>query len=436
MTLMVSGNARRYSAKHQRQTMNPMLIAAVGTDPRRLDEPQSADDLPKSNNKGQIFILYLAMLATRIGFGSVLLLFPMYLRVGSLGVGIALSAYPLAEFVSASPIGSYLDMKGRRRMLILGLVSISLLTMAISLTRNVYIISIIHAIMGFSGAAVTVSSLTMLTDLTAVSNRGVSMGGFDLSNIFGYALGISFATTVLHFTHRDYTLAFIATGILLLSASMTTIAWVKETSYPSVKRSFRFSPMKGLDEHTRAILPLWLGLTSILGVVFVLPRSLMELGYGYSQIGLTLSIGAFALGIGSVVFGRISDKIGRGKTLGIGVVGLTLLLASALEAVSHTPFRIYQQLPIIALGGIMATATVPSALAYVGDRANKGFRGSAMGIYSMMLSLGMVIGNLLGGYSISVGGLQAVLEAGAGVLLLSLSITLFLLYRAGDLRLR
>jgi predicted MFS family arabinose efflux permease len=59
-----------------------------------------------------------------------------------------------------------------------------------------------------------------------------------------------------------------------------------------------------------------------------------------------------------------------------------------------------------------------------------------MGIYSMMLSLGMVIGNLLGGYSTSVGGLKATLEASAGVLLLSLSITVFLLYRAGGLHLR
>jgi MFS family permease len=191
-----------------------------------------------------------------------------------------------------------------------------------------------------------------------------------------------------------------------------------------------------LDQNTRAILPVWLGLTTILGVVFVLPRSLMESGLNSSQVGLTLALGAFGLGMGAVVFGWISDKIGRGKTLGIGVVGLILALLSTLEAVSHSPPRIYQQLPLIALGGFMATATVPSALAYVGDKANTGLRGSAMGIYSMMLSLGMVIGNLLGGYSTSVGGLKATLEASAGVLLLSLSITVFLLYRAGGLHLR
>ena len=424
---------RQVHASLRRLTPNE---TTAGSDPQSRDGPQPANDLPQVDHKRQLLVLYLAMLVTRIGFGSVVLLFPMYLAVGSFGVGIALSAYPLAEFISAAPIGAYVDLKGRRWMLILGLLSISLLTMTISLTRDSYVVAIIHAIMGFSGAAVTVSSLTMITDLTAVSNRGVSMGGFDFSNILGYALGISFATTILHLTGRNYGFAFVATGILLLAASVTCIVWVRETSHSSAHRSYKVNPLVALDQNTRAILPLWLGLTTILGLVFVLPRSLMESGLRFSQVGLTLALGAFVLGIGSVVFGRISDKIGRGKTLGIGVVGLILVLFSTLEAVSHSPPRVYEQLPLIASGGFMATATVPSALAYVGDKANRGLRGSAMGIYSMMLSLGMVIGNLLGGYSTSVGGLKAILETSAGVLLLSLLITALLLYRAGGLHLR
>jgi MFS family permease len=417
----------------EKRVMPNEITAGLGS--QNGKGPPLPNGFQQAANRWQLFILYLAMLVTRIGFGSILLLFPMYLHVGSLGIGIALSAYPLAEFISAAPIGAYVDLKGRRRMLLLGLLSVSLLTMAISLTRNVYAVSIIHAVMGFSGAAVTVASLTMITDLTAVSNRGLGMGGFDFSNILGYALGISLATTILHFTQHNYELAFVATGIILLSGSIASIVWIRETSHSSTQ-SHQVNPLRSRDQNTRAILPLWLGLTSILGVVFVLPRTLMESGFGSSEVGLTLSLGAFGIGIGSVGFGRLSDKIGRGKTLGIGVIGLVMLLLSTLDAVSRSPPQIYQQLPFIVVGGLMATATVPSALALVGDRTSNGLRGSAMGIYSMMLSLGMVIGNLLGGYSASMGGLKGVLEASSGVLLLSLAITLFLLYRAGGLRLR
>ena len=394
------------------------------------------EDRSHASRGRQLFVLYTSMLVTRAGFGSVLLLFPLYLAVGSFGVGIALAAYPLMELISAAPIGRYVDLKGRRQVLILGLLSVSLLTMMLSLTRDVYVVSIIHAIMGFSGAAVTVSSLTMITDLTAVSNRGIGMGGFDFSNIVGYALGITYATAILHFTGSHYGLAFIATGILLLSASILSLIWIRETSHSSTHQRFLVNPLTALDPSTRAILPLWLGLTSILGVIFVLPRSLMETGFRSSQIGLTFSLGAFAVGIGSVIFGRVSDKIGRGKTLGIGVVGLVLLLFTTLDVITSAPIRISPRLVLVGLGAFIATATVPSALAYVGDRADTNLRGSAMGIYSMILSLGLVIGNLLGGYSTSVGGLRAILEASAGVLMLSLLATLILLYRSGSLRLQ
>jgi MFS family permease len=140
--------------------------------------------------------------------------------------------------------------------------------------------------------------------------------------------------------------------------------------------------------------------------------------------------------MGSVIFGRVSDKIGRGKTLGIGVVGLVVLLFTTFDVITSLPMGISPRLVPVGLGAFIATATVPSALAYVGDRANRNLRGSAMGIYSMILSLGLVIGNLLGGYSTSVGGLRAILEASAGVLTVSLLATLVLLYRSGSLRFR
>ena len=199
------------------------------------------------NRNQQLLVLYASMLVTRAGFGSILLLFPLYLNVNSLGIGIALSAYPIVEFLSATPVGRYVDLKGRLRILILGLLSVSVLTMMIAVTRNFYAVTIIHAVMGFSGAAVTVSSLTMITDLTVVSNRGVGMGGFDLANIMGYALGITLATTILHLT-GSYGIAFIVTGFLLLSAGIACILFVRETHHSITHEGFLVNPLSGLDK--------------------------------------------------------------------------------------------------------------------------------------------------------------------------------------------
>lgn len=383
------------------------------------------------NTKRELLVLYLAMLVTRAGFGSILILFPLYLKVGSVGLGIALSTYPLTEFVSAIPVGRYVDLKGRRLILVLGLLSISIFTMAMALTRNVYIVTLIHALMGVSAASVTISSLTIITDLTVRTNRGIGMGTFDFSNIVGYAVGIAFATSLLHFTENDYSLSFVITGILMIGATLACLIFVQETTKTLTGQPFVLNPLTALDSTTKAILPLWFALTSIVGVIFVLPRSLMEFGLDSSHTGIVLSMGAFGLGLGSVLFGKISDKIGRGKTLLVGLAGMILLITSLLEAFISNPPRIFETLPIIGIATIMSSAIVPSALALVGDNARTNLRGSAMGVYSMMLSIGIGIGNIFGGYFSSLGGLRTMLEGSVALLIISILITTILLYRTG-----
>ncbi len=387
-----------------------------------------------ADKKRELFVLYASMLLTRAGFGSILMLFPLYVSAGSIAIGVALATYPLAEFVAAVPVGRYIDIKGRRLTLISGLLSISILTMGISLTRDIFAVSIIHGLMGISAAAVTVSSLTMLTDLTVRANRGMSMGTFDFTNIVGYALGIAYATTLLHLTGDNYGLAFVTTGGLLLAATITCTVFVRETHRVTTGQRFAVNPLTALDSTTRAILPLWFGLTSIVGVVFVLPKSFYESGLGSSQTGITLSAGAIGIGLGSVLFGKVSDRIGREKTLSIGLIGMIILLISTTEAAASNPPKIFENLLIIGPAAFVSSAIVPSALAYVGDRARTDLRGSAMGIYSMMLSIGIAAGNIFGGYSNSVGGLKSMVLSSAILLVVCIIVSGIMLYRSRYLK--
>src|SRR5205823_2562767 len=72
--------------------------------------------------------------------------------------------------------------------------------------------------------------------------------------------------------------------------------------------------------------------------------------------------------------------------------------------------------PIIIVGGILfflGSGLIPSILAYIGDKAAKEFRGSAMGLYSLMLSGGIAVGTVLAGISDDLGGVQAVFYSAA-----------------------
>ncbi len=114
----------------------------------------------------------------------------------------------------------------------------------------------------------------------------------------------------------------------------------------------------------------------------------------------------------------------------IGIVGLFSLIASlglALGSKATGP-RFFEFLFILGPSALATSALVPSILAAVGDRVKEEFRGASMGLYSLMLSFGIALGELLAGYAHSIGGMPTILEGGA-LLFLVASVTSFVLLR-------
>jgi len=71
--------------------------------------------MPKKIGLRMILYLYLAVFLTRIGFGSITILFPLYLNAQPLQVGLILAMYPIAEACAAMPIGRLADKISRKR---------------------------------------------------------------------------------------------------------------------------------------------------------------------------------------------------------------------------------------------------------------------------------------------------------------------------------
>jgi MFS family permease len=88
--------------------------------------------------------------------------------------------------------------------------------------------------------------------------------------------------------------------------------------------------------------------------------------------------------------------------------------------------------PIIIVAGVLfflGSALVPSILAFIGDKVAKEFRGSAMGLYSLMLSGGIAAGLVLAGIADDLGGVQAVFYS-AAIIFSGLNLTSgYLLYQ-------
>lgn len=377
-----------------------------------------------------ILYLYLAVFLTRIGFGSITILFPLYLPTGAFQVGLILALYPMAEAFSAMPIGRLADKISRKRLHLAGMGTITVLTAAIGFTRNLLDVSILHALMGVSAAMAAVTSLTLLGDATKQTSRGTKMGGFDLANLGGYGLGFGLGSLLVNrFYNSDYGLSeafWVTSGIFFVTSLLATKFLVEpvrsiELHQPGIRP-------RRLGSKIRPVLPVWLGQTIVLGMYFLLPKAFQTTSFPVTRevlIFLGTIGGLFALG--AIVFGHISDKVGRTKIMVMGAVGeLGFLILFGWSFPNFLNYAIFLA-PLF----FMASAIAPAILSYISDVSGKARRGSANGIYSVVLSVGMAVGNILGGFFASVPeyGVQAIFFAGAGIMFPSIIVTSSLLHR-------
>ncbi len=383
----------------------------------------------------EFLLLYVSMSVARVGFGVMIIVFPSYLALATnLTLAIILAMYPVAEAVSAVPMGMLCDREGRRKVFLGGLALMGALIASVAATHDTAIVAVLHASMGVAAAAITVSSLTMITDLTNVGNRGKGMGTFDFSNIGGYAGGLLVGGWLYGAFRSNLSGAFLVTGSVMFLALLASFFLLHEPPHPpAVEASpVSYNPLSGLDRRARAVLPIWLSLTSLIGIVFFLPRALRQVGIHETLTGELLFAGIMVIGMGSIGFGALSDRLGREKTMAIGaaglfglLVGLGLLFQNAGAGLNFVRF-----LPIIGPAGIATSALVPSVLAAVGDRAREGRKGATMGLYSLMLSVGIALGELLAGLASLLGGLSTILYSGSLIFLAAASLTFFMLWRA------
>lgn len=377
-----------------------------------------------------ILYLYLAVFLTRIGFGSITILFPLYLPTGAFQVGLILALYPIAEALSAMPIGRLADKVSRKRLHLAGMGTITVLTAAIGFTRNLLDVSILHALMGISAAMAAVTSLTLLGDATKQTSRGTKMGGFDLANLGGYGLGFGLGSILVNeFYKSDYGLSeafWVTSGIFFVTSLLATKFLVEpvrsfELHQPGLRH-------RKLGSKIRPVLPVWLGQTIVLGMYFLLPKAFQTTSFPVTRevlIFLGAIGGLFALG--AIVFGHISDRVGRTKIMIMGAIGeLGFLVLFGWSFPNFLSYALFLA-PLF----FMASAIAPAILSYISDVSGKARRGSANGIYSVVLSVGMAVGNILGGFFASVPeyGVQAIFFAGAGIMFPSIVVTSSLLRR-------
>ncbi|GHH99124.1 MFS transporter [Neobacillus kokaensis] len=127
-------------------------------------------------------------------------------------------------------------------------------------------------------------------------------------------------------------------------------------------------------------------------IIPVLPFYAEEIGATPTELGLLMAVYSLMQLIFAPMWGQVSDRIGRKPVMMIGIAGLAL--SFFIQAISTELWMLFAARII---GGILSSANMPTAMAYVADITTAENRGKGMGIIGAATGLGFVFGPAIGG---------------------------------------
>ena len=371
-------------------------------------------------------------------------------QVASTTVGILTATYFLAELVLSPPFGYLSDRYGANRIMQVGPIFGVVAVLITAITVDLWIIGGTRLLEGAAAAASIPSILGYIALATSgdQSIRGRAVSRFEAATLLGIGFGIVAAGPIFDTIGR---VGFVVNGAIYV-LSFAIYRWgVAELHHaPESDRAAddRDKPPQRLDfGRYRRILgssrvwllaPTWIALNAVLGTwttqsVFQLVR---EPPPGFSNQLLmqgisptTVSI-AF-VGVGSVFlaglwyWGNRFKRMRRTAIISIGLVGALVMLGAAL-VLNHSegwPTVVQLALVVVAAVGlfVMAGAT-PAALGLLADISESfpADRGAIMGLYSVFLGIGQILGALVSGPAGDLAGIDGLLITSSVLIVIAL----------------
>ena len=127
-------------------------------------------------------------------------------------------------------------------------------------------------------------------------------------------------------------------------------------------------------------------------IIPILPDLVVKYGGSGLAMGLLMAIFSAMQFLFSPMWGSLSDRFGRKPILMLGVFGNAIsMLALGLST------QLWMLFAARGLAGVLSSATLPTAMAYISDSTDEKSRGGGMGVIGAAMGLGMILGPGAGG---------------------------------------
>jgi len=331
-------------------------------------------------------------------------------------IGLAMGMYGLVQAVLQIPFGMAADRFGRKRVIYLGLALLALGSIVGAMATSVTGLALGRALQG--GGAISAAVTALLADQTrdAVRTKGTALVGASIGLMFALSLVLG----PLLSAWGGLSAIFALTLVLSVGGVVIVRFWTPpEPALPAAGR-VRHS-LWGLLVH-RDLIRLNFGVFALYAVQLAswvsIPALLIQAGVASADHGwvyLPAVLLSFVV-MGMTLFPM--ERRGQLRPLFLGCIVLVLLVQVAwgLLAVSSPPLWLLGVLLFLFFCGFnVLEASQPSLASRL---APTGARGSALGVYNTLQSLGIFAGGAMGGWLLKTVSASGVFMTSAGLMLL------------------
>lgn len=360
--------------------------------------------------------------------------------VSPIVVGVFGATFYLAELVLSPFFGILSDRIGHHRVMLYGPAFGAVAVILTAFTTNLVLLGGTRWLEGASTAASVPSILGFIAMVTAgdASLRGKASARFEGATLVG--LGAGFAVAPVLFALIGPT-AFLLNAVIY--AISFAIFWTVKD--PAGEAAALKAPHVGFSRyldllrssHVWLLAPTWIAVNASIGLWFSqsifqfakanprFPDQTLMQGFSPIQISLAAVVMGLIFGAGLLYWGNRFKSMRRTTIILYGILGGGALVGAGV-AVNHalgTPLIVPVVAAAVAGFGLFVLAgATPAALGLLADMSERfpNDRGAIMGLYSVFLAIGQIIGAVIGGFAAEARGIDGMLIATAVLLAVAL----------------
>jgi MFS family permease len=342
-----------------------------------------------------LLILFTAGLFFWSSMASLLPTLPLYVEdigASKQQIGVVMGSFAIGLLLFRPQLGKLADKRSRKLALIIGTLVAAIAPLGYAVIDQIPLLMVLRAFHGISIAAFTTGFSTLVTDLAPVEKRGEIIGYMSLVNPIGMATGPALGG----YLQSQY--GYLPLFLFATTSALISLSCVSQVFCPVVaKKSYTagedvslwrilLSPRIRIPTLVMFLVGLAFGTLSTFVPLFIKSLQIdLNAGLFYSTAAIT----SFS---SRLVMGRVSDRIGRGLFVTIGIVCYSVSMFLLWQASSKASFLLAALIEGVG-GGMM----IPSIVTMMADRSQPQERGRVFALCVGGFDVGIAIaGPILG----------------------------------------